>query len=990
MEEQVVKSSQSRPVVDVGSAESGTVISRQFLDEVPVGRGFQDVAIVTPTARLDNYGVAFAGASSPENNYLLDGMSVSDPVNGILRLELRSNFVQEIEVKSGNFMPEYGFSTGGILNVVTRSGSNEFHGSLFGTWTPGSLRPAPQPVGQNAEALSLQAVEDGSYQADVGLQVGGPILKDRLWFYVGFSPGFEQTRYRRVLTAIEEDPAKPGSPLTDSHGLAVGVAQPDYAREFDAHFTEYQLTSKLTWLLNENNTLAVSFTTTPWTNDAVQGPNGNSASWFLTAKGATSQAVARYTSKLLEKRLILELLGGWYQRHSKPVPRQVEGVDQANDPGMVWRWAEPLGTFQGVPAACQATGSGFEPCPVAYYSTGGWGVLSERTTDRFTGKAAVTWLGQLLGAHLVKAGAEFDQTRSNRVDVLSGGEFISARAVRAPNPYYRSAATNPDQLANPFVGAAVYLPGQGYPASYGIWYQVDQFGHTTGPNADHTLGTGAVSSPRFEATSVANTFGLYLQDSWSPIDGLSVNAGLRWEAQDMGLEGQPAQLSINDNFGPRVQAIYDWTRQGRSKVSASWGRFYEAIPLVLSDLSFGNANAVSSARAYCYDPRADPAHAQLQTGPASCAIRPGFYDESGSTSPGASYTYKGTSSTLATPVAPNLKGQYVDMFSATVEYELFPDLSVGFEYQGRRLGRVIEDLSVDEGYNYFIANPGTGAAFYDPNTGTMVDPKVAAGVVDPVTGRSYDAPFPKPRRDYDGLTFSVRKNFSNRWQFQGSYTWSSLRGNYGGLVGGVNASQLAPNVTTDFDLPSLLANSTGPLPGDSTHQVKAYGSYTFHLGSRFSLVPGGGVRAWSGTPVNYMGAHPEYGPGYAYILPRGSAGRTPFLTQVDLGVRLQYVVVPPYAIRFSVDAFNLLNAQQATEVDQNWTYDTVQPAVGGQCHSHNGASGSNPIGKAYVDCPDLAFLKTLDGRSVTVNQNFGRATAYQPPLAIRFGLELTF
>jgi hypothetical protein len=135
MEEQVVKSGQSRPVVDVGSAESGTIIAREFLDDIPVGRGFQDVAVVAPTARMTNYGVAFAGSTSPENSYLLDGVSVNFIVVGTLGLELRSNFVQEIEVKTGNFMPEYGYSTGGILNVVTRTGSNEFHGSVFGTWT---------------------------------------------------------------------------------------------------------------------------------------------------------------------------------------------------------------------------------------------------------------------------------------------------------------------------------------------------------------------------------------------------------------------------------------------------------------------------------------------------------------------------------------------------------------------------------------------------------------------------------------------------------------------------------------------------------------------------------------------------------------------------------------------------------------------------------------------------------------------------------------
>jgi len=68
----------------------------------------------------------------------------------------------------------------------------------------------------------------------------------------------------------------------------------------------------------------------------------------------------------------------------------------------------------------------------------------------------------------------------------------------------------------------------------------------------------------------------------------------------------------------------------------------------------------------------------------------------------------------------------------------------------------------------------------------------------------------------------------------------------------------------------------------------------------------------------------------------------------------------------------------------------VLPINGGQCHARNGAGGSNPIGKALADCPDLAYLRTTDGLPVSINQNFGRPTAYQQPLAIRFGLELTF
>ena len=990
MEEQVVKTSQARPVIDLGSAESSTLASRQFIEVIPLGRDFQDVAIVAPTARTDLYGVGFAGATSPENNYILDGMNVTDPAYGIGGSSLRTNFVQEVEIKTGNFMPEYGFSSGGIINAVTRSGSNEFHGSLFGSYTPGQLRPEPRSVGRDAEALSRQTILKDSYSGDFGFELGGPILKDRLWFYVGFSPGLVRNSVRRNVTAILEDPANPGAPLRDAHGLAVGVEQPDYATPIDVRETEYQFTSKLTLLFNENNTLAVSFTATPWSNQGSSGVNGDPRSLQRGWDGQTSDAVARFASKLLEKRLTVELLAGWHRQTSASRPETVDGVDQRNLPANTWEWTEPLSSFQGVPTACAPTASGFEPCAVTNYRTGGFGFMEESTLDRVTGKAALTWSARALGAHLVKGGFDLNRTRYDNVAQYSGGQFLEARVSRSSNPAYRSAVGAPDGASYPFVSAAGYLGG--YPADYGVWYRSLQTGSVIGGEPGSPYGPGFIPEPVRANVTVSNTNAWYLQDSYSPTDGLTINAGLRWETQDMGVEGWPAVININDNFGPRIQAIYDLTRQGRSKVAASWGRFYEAIPLDLADRSFKGPAYAFSFNAYCYDPRADPTHANLQAGPTTCPVRPGYYDSSRNTDPASAATYNGGASSgpyqggSGTPLDPGLKGQFVDMFSLSAEYELFPDLSIGVDYQGRRLGRIIEDMA-DAESNYYIANPGTGSPWTEGSR--TYDPRGVAGTTDSKTGRTYYAAFPKPRRDYDAVTVSLRKNFSSRWQALASYTWSSLRGNYPGLIV-PDTGQLDPNINATFDLPELLANNDGPLPGDSTHQLKLYGSYTFDVSPRFSVTASGGLRAASGTPINYLGGHDIYGPGAAYVLPRGSAGRTPFLTQLDVGARVQYLVTPPYAIRATVDAFNVLNTETTTLVDQNWTYDTVQPVIGGQCHGRDGAGGSNPIAGGLADCPSLAYLKTSSGLPVTVNQNFGRARAYQQPLAIRLGLELAF
>jgi hypothetical protein len=350
------------------------------------------------------------------------------------------------------------------------------------------------------------------------------------------------------------------------------------------------------------------------------------------------------------------------------------------------------------------------------------------------------------------------------------------------------------------------------------------------------------------------------------------------------------------------------------------------------------------------------------------------------------YTYSPTGSG-STPVSPSIKSPYVDMFGGAVEYELFADFSVGFDYQGRRQGYVIEDMSNDDGANYAIANPGTGPAF-DVGGGTMFDPKTATSV-DPVTGREFSVAFPKPIRDYDSFTFLVRRNFASNWQAQGSYTYSSLRGNYPGFFR-PETGQLDPGITSMFDLAGLLANQEGPLPGDKPHSFKAYGSYAFDFGPKFQATAGGALRLTSGTPVNYLIAHPDYGPSEGYGLPRGSAGRTPALTNFDLKGGVVYTITPPYKVQFTVDVFNILNQQKAVSVDENWTLNSAQPIINGQCSSRNAASSSNPIAAALADCPDLQFLKSTGGRSVTINTNFAKPTAYQLPLSVRFGLELSF
>ena len=214
------------------------------------------------------------------------------------------------------------------------------------------------------------------------------------------------------------------------------------------------------------------------------------------------------------------------------------------------------------------------------------------------------------------------------------------------------------------------------------------------------------------------------------------------------------------------------------------------------------------------------------------------------------------------------------------------------------------------------------------------------------------------------------KQLSENYLFTASYTYSQFRGNYPGLFSATNG-QLDPNILSTYDLLSLLPNQDGPLPGDIPNAFKVDGAYVMEMDSRTTLSLGGNLRAQEGAPQDYLGAHPLYGTSEAFILPRGSATRLPWLWSVNLRGSAAYKLNKDYSVALSVDLFNVTDNRQVTASDNNYTFDNVSPVVNGKVQ-------------------DLAYLKNTAGAPVTVNPNFLAPTAYQLPFSARVGAKLSF
>ncbi|HET9035732.1 MAG TPA: carboxypeptidase-like regulatory domain-containing protein, partial [Myxococcaceae bacterium] len=261
------------PVVDVGSSTVGTTINSDFVRNLAVSRpnglgganrSFDSLASTAPNAANDVYGVAISGSQSPENAYLIDGISVNDPAYGVNGSPLTVEFIDEVNIITGGYMPEYGRTLGGALSATTKSGGNEFHGSVFGTYTPGGLTGSQGPLTVAGGTNAILSARDLDYIWDLGATLGGYIIKDKLWFFAGVQYAKQRYSYTRDYQKAQVDSS--GNFITDSE-----TGQPIYdpiegghSRRFGTEKT-INFIGKLTFLITSDHRLSVSVTGTPTT-----------------------------------------------------------------------------------------------------------------------------------------------------------------------------------------------------------------------------------------------------------------------------------------------------------------------------------------------------------------------------------------------------------------------------------------------------------------------------------------------------------------------------------------------------------------------------------------------------------------------------------------------------------------------------------------------------------------------------------------------------
>ncbi|MBC8132843.1 MAG: carboxypeptidase regulatory-like domain-containing protein, partial [Deltaproteobacteria bacterium] len=665
--------------VDVGSARLGVTVDEEYMQYIPTDRTFGDLMLKAPGAFLESSGsVSIAGASGLENVYVMDGLNVTgmeygDIMNRLPNASGGSNlsldFIRELQVNTGGYNAEFGGAMGGVVNVITKSGSNEFHGSAFLYWSPYWMSRSPTLVLKRDSALV--GVDKPDYDANLGFEVGGPIIRNKLFFWAGFAPRHEKSHYFRDVNARvdltgpdgipdnQADLDAEGNPIT-THILRTRTRQ---LRQ------SYQYGTKIDYLVAPDHRLTVGIFGTPTDSLHVRAltPGGEAVAdprWAQQSlQKNNTDVTANWVSQLFDRRLRLDA-GLGLHRESYGEKSPFADLNTLNQ--QEWHGASLI-DHEAI-AGCARQGT-FDPCPVSNYHNGGYG-----QTKSFIGNR---WVADLKATFLI-----------NRNEIKLGvhGEYNTFDQTR-----YYTGPVGSRVLVQNFPGqTAVWnffsLPSGKYPFQY-----VDN-DSTNGVIQDLVrppLGQTSLYQDQLVANVKSVNTAYFIQDSIRPVSNVTATLGLRYEKQTMYDFRGDEFLSLG-NLGPRLGVVYDPSNEGRSKVFAQYGRFFETIPMNLAARYFGGEGiAISNYdSAMCTNPRSN------WTGSGR-----GEWDTCGTPSIGA-YNNGGNY-----PVQPKIKGQYHDEIVAGFQRALTDDLVVGANYTHRWLGAIVEDGTATDG-TFVLANPG--------------------------------------------------------------------------------------------------------------------------------------------------------------------------------------------------------------------------------------------------------------------------------------------
>ncbi len=907
--EEVVEVRSEAPVINTTSHDFTTNINETSINELPInGRRWSEFAKLTPGAAMDgNYGlISFRGISGLLNNSTIDGGDNNQAFFSEERGRTRLNYaisqaaIQEFQVNTSNFSSEYGRAAGAVVNAVTKSGTNDIHGSGFyynrderlGARNPFSFASAL--VDGVVTTVPLKP-EDRRHQ--FGGTIGGPIKKDKLFFF------FSYDQQKRNFPAVA-GPAPtyynpitvPAAPVTcDSTAadyqqclngntlLARGVtqAQTDAALTYLRSLTgvvprkgdQLMFLPKLDWRINNNHTASIVYNRSRWKSPAgvqTQATVNRGTTSFGDDFVDLDTLTARLSSALMAS-VSNELRYQWSQdfEHQNP---QAPAAD------------EPLTGPNGMP-----------PAVTVGYRDGG----PTNGMPNFLPRAAYPKerrnqiadnLSISYGRHLIKLGADINHVNDLMDNLYNGGGNFSY-----------------DYLSD-FI--------TDYAAAGAKWCTATIGGVPNSPAPCYYSFTQAFGPSAFKLNT--NDLGFYLNDEFRVNRRITLNLGMRYEYQMLPSPQIPNPAlwasshfkADKDNWGPRLGFAADLTGNGKTVLRGGFGLYYGRTINATLYNAITNTGMPTGQQSFVYY--------KYSTG------APTYPDTLASTPTGAA------SRPNAVILDPQLQNPRIRQADLVLEREIAPNTVVSASYLMSR-GDLLA-IPVDTNINpptttttfTVSGGPYDGKSFTEPKyTGTR--PTSAFGAIVQVKSAA--------RANYDAMVLQFNRRMRQGLQAQASYTWAhSLDDNQNTVPNPTSNSPVDPmNIrgeygNSNFDTRHRFIGSLIYAPRFENEVLKKVVN-GFSISPIVTIASG---RNWTPTVSGTVSGGMTGSGAGGGLLGVGGDSRLPCAVRnsmhypsfqvIDLRLKREFKIRERYGFEVLAEAFNLFNRVNPTRLNSVTLY----------------------------------------------------------------------
>ncbi|HET9810900.1 MAG TPA: TonB-dependent receptor [Sphingomicrobium sp.] len=902
---------------------------------VPVARNLTAITLLAPsTSRGDTaFGnlASIGGSSVAENAYYVNGLNITNFDNYLGSAEVPFDFYDTVEVKAGGYPAEFGRATGGIINAVTKRGTNDWMGSIHVNWAPEFLRSDAHnllncadvdesdddPLTQQIECQNLtNRSEDYDKELTATVEVGGPLWRDRLFVFglLQLNRHHYQTVDRIAGTAYRYENNDP------FWGVKVD------AFPLDNHHLEFTI-------FDTRNTL--HRTDIQYSEDTDGNGLFGTGTSVTDFNGGGVNYVGKYTGRFTDWLTVSAAYGKMRDRFDNIGVTGAAGeAEVVNAASSAFFGVDPGGFYTG-----QRIGS----------------VSSPYETERKFFRGDVDILASFFGDHHFRAGFDVEKNELTRATVRTGNASLCANGFLTAEACTFGAGG---------AGAVLLISD---PSTVGGLPEVEINYFNTG---------GA-----FKAKNDA----IYLQDEWDVTDRLTVNAGIRRDNFAVNSSNGEPLASLKDNWAPRLGLTYDLWPDKSGTLKAFYGQYY---------LPFASNTAFRMTGTEYYfrerfevlgiDSNGLPILGDQVTGRADYQSNCPFALTPVSSGANCSVTGNGNVPDTSTALAHNLKATKEAEWILGYEHRFGDGWKAGINLIYRKLLTSAEDSAIDAAALAYceangildVVNPETGytcaeyyygfAQYVVANPGSDIVVNLAGVEGQPeVTLFADDLGYPKAKRTYKAIEFTFDRPYDGVWSLGGSYTLSWSKGNSEGFVQS-DFGQDDAGITQDFDQPGFIPGAYGYLPNDRRHRIKVFGAYTFFdsltLGANLTVESPRHLSCFGFNPLdvfaNAYGAASHYCGGE--LSPRGTGSKSDWVTQADLKVAYKMTLPTGNDMILHADVFNVFNSQAVQARNEFGDNDVI-----------------------YVDDDDLPDL-------YIPNPEYDIPTTYQSPRRVRLGLDIFF